>query len=128
MIVNRRTVGRDVGRIVQAISLMMVISVLVAAVNGEFFAIPAFLASALIVAGIGSALAWRYQDADPPEKREAMVTAATAWALIGVLGGLPFLLIAWTIQLDPLPVWMNTPAMDETTAIFLNPLMRCSRA
>jgi len=122
MIVNRRTVGRDVGRIVQAISLMMVISVLVAAVNGEFFAIPAFLASALIVAGIGSALAWRYQDADPPEKREAMVTAATAWALIGVLGGLPFLLIAWTIQLDPLPVWMNTPAMDETTAIFLNPL------
>jgi trk system potassium uptake protein TrkH len=122
MIVNRRTVGRDVGRIVQAISLMMVISIVVAAVNGEFFAIPAFLISALIMAGVGSGLAWWYQDADPPEKREAMVTAATAWALVGVLGGLPFLLIAWTIQVDPLPVWMNTPAMDETTAIFLNPL------
>ncbi|WP_262181440.1 TrkH family potassium uptake protein [Haloarcula laminariae] len=122
MIVNRRTVGRDVGRIVQAISFMMMISVLVAAVNGEFFAIPAFLISALIMAGLGSLLVWRYEDADPPEKREAMVTAATAWALVGVLGGLPFLLIAWTIQLDPLPIWMNTPAMDETTAIFLNPL------
>ncbi|WP_123622781.1 TrkH family potassium uptake protein [Halorubrum sp. CSM-61] len=122
LIVNRRTVGRDVGRIVQAISLMMVISIVVAAVNGEFFAIPAFVVSAFIMAGIGSALVWRYQDAEPPEKREAMVTAATAWALVGVLGSLPFLFIAWTIQLDPLPIWMNTPAMDETTAVFLNPL------
>jgi len=101
---------------------MMVISVLVAAVNGEFFAVPAFIISALVMAALGSGLVWRYQDAEPPEKREAMVTAATAWGLIGILGGLPFLLIAWTIQLDPLPVWMNTPAMDETTAVFLNPL------
>jgi len=121
-IVNTRTVGRDVGRIVQAISLMAVISVVVAAVNGEFFAIPAFVASAFTMAGIGSALVWRYKGADPPEKREAMVTAATAWALVGVLGGLPFLFIAWTIQFDPLPVWMNTPVLNETTAVFLNPL------
>ncbi|WP_367176625.1 TrkH family potassium uptake protein [Haloarcula rubripromontorii] len=122
MIVDTRTVGRDVGRIVQAISLMMVVSIVVAAVNGEFFTIPAFLVSALIMAGLGSVLNWRYRDAGPPEKREAMVTAAIAWGLVGVLGGLPFLLVAWTIQFDPLPVWMNTPAMDETTAIFLNPL------
>jgi len=32
------------------------------------------------------------------------------------------LLIAWTIQLDPFPVWMNTPPMDDTTSIFLQPL------
>jgi trk system potassium uptake protein TrkH len=51
-----------------------------------------------------------------------MVTAATAWAVVGVLGGLPFLLIAWTIQLDPFPVWTNTPPMDSTTAVFLHPL------
>nr|WP_323191458.1 TrkH family potassium uptake protein [Halostella sp. PRR32] len=120
--VDTRTVGRDVGRIVQAISLMAVASVVVATVNGEFYAVPAFVVSAIILAGIGTGLVWRYRGADPPEKREAMVTAATAWALIGVLGGLPFLLIAWTIQIDPLPVWANTPPMDETTAVFLNPL------
>lgn len=100
----------------------MVISIVVAAANGEFFAIPAFVISAFIMAGVGSGLVWSYRDAEPPEKREAMVTAATAWALIGVLGSLPFLFIAWTIQLDPLPIWMNTPSMDETTAVFLNPL------
>jgi len=122
MIVDMHTVGRDVGRIVQAISLMMLVSIAVAAVNGEFFAIPAFGVSAGIMGGLGTGLVQRYRGADAPEKREAMVTAATAWALIGVLGGLPFLLIAWTIRVDPLPVWTNTPPIDATTAIFLNPL------
>jgi trk system potassium uptake protein TrkH len=125
MRVNTRTVGRDVGRIVQAVSVMMLVSIVVAAVNMEFFTIPAFLVSAIVMAGLGSALVWRYRDAAPPEKREAMVTAASAWAVVGVLGGLPFLLIAWTIQIDPFPVWMNTPApatVYPTTAIFLNPL------
>jgi len=51
-----------------------------------------------------------------------MVTAATAWAVVGILGGLPFLLIAWTMQVDPFPVWANTPPMDSTTAVCLHPL------
>ncbi|ERG90236.1 MAG: Trk-type K+ transport system, membrane component [Haloquadratum walsbyi J07HQW1] len=122
MVVNTHTVGRDVGRIVQAVSLMMVLSILVAAVNGEFFAIPSFVISAVVMAGLGSGLVWRYRGSDPPEKREAMVTAASAWALVGILGSLPFLLIAWTIQVDPFPTWTNTPPMDATTAVFLHPL------
>lgn len=120
--VNTRAVGHDVGRIVQAIALMSAVSIIVAAVNREFYAAPAFAVTAIIMGGVGTGLVWRYQDADPPEKREAMVTAATAWAVIGILGGLPFLLIAWTIQIDPFPVWANTPPMDDTTAIFLQPL------
>jgi trk system potassium uptake protein TrkH len=122
MRVDARTVGRDVGRIVQAVSLMMVVSAAVAAVNAEFFAVPAFLGSAAVTAGVGTVLAWRYRDARPPEKRDAMVTAATAWALVGLLGSLPFLLIAWTMQLDPYPAWANTPSMNPTTAVFLQPL------
>ncbi|NLV10054.1 TrkH family potassium uptake protein [Halomicrobium mukohataei] len=122
MKVNTNTVGRDVGRIFQAISLMMVASVVVAGINREFYAIPAFLLSAALLAGIGTGLARWYRWAGPPEKREAMVTAATAWALVGVFGGLPFFLIAWTIQIDPFPAWTNTPPMDATTAVFLHPL------
>ncbi len=122
MRIKTDTVGRDVGRIIQAVSLMLVISIVVAAVNREFYAVPAFGASAVVMAGIGTTLTRRYRDAEPPEKREAMVTAATAWALVGVLGGLPFILIAWTIQIDPYPVWANTPPVDTTTAIFRGPL------
>ena len=104
MRVDTSTVGRDIGRIVQAVSLMMVVSIVVAALNREFYTIPAFVASVFGMAGIGTGLVRRYRDAASPEKREAMVTAAAAWAVVGVLGGLPFLLIAWTIQLDSFPV------------------------
>ena len=120
--VNTNTVGRDVGRIVRAVSLMMIVSIIVAAINREFYTIPAFLISAIIMAGVGTGLIRHYRDVAPPEKREAMVTAATAWAVVGVLGGLPFLLIAWTIQIDPFPVWMNRPPMNDTTGAFLRPL------
>ncbi|TKX85019.1 TrkH family potassium uptake protein [Halorubrum sp. SS5] len=120
--VNTKAVGHDVGRIIQAVSLMSAISIIVSAVNSEYYAIPSFGVTAVIMGVLGTGLAWRYQDADPPEKRDAMVTAATAWAVIGILGGLPFLFIAWTIQIDPFPVWMNTPPMDDTTVIFLQPL------
>jgi trk system potassium uptake protein TrkH len=122
MKVETRTVARDVGRILQAVSLMLIVSLGVGVVNREFYAAPAFGLSALIIAGIGTGLARRCRDADPPGKLEGMVTAATAWAATGVLGALPFLLIAWTIAVDPYPAWANVPAVDGTTAKFEVPL------
>ncbi len=116
------TVVRDVGRILQAVSLMLVFSAVVAAVNAEFFAIPAFLISAVVMAGVGIGLARLFADADSPGKLEAMITAASAWGALAFLGSLPFILIAWTIYLDPYPAWMNTPAVDETTDVFRQPV------
>jgi trk system potassium uptake protein TrkH len=122
MTITSQTVGRDVGRILQVIGLMPVVSAVIAAINGEFFAIPAFIAGAVVTTGVGAALARRYSDAEPPGKLEAMVTAATSWAVTGLLGAIPFLLIAWTIHADPYPAWANTPAMNDTTEVFLRPL------
>ncbi|MFC6906590.1 TrkH family potassium uptake protein [Halalkalicoccus tibetensis] len=122
MKVQYRTAGRDVGRILQVVSLMLVVSVVVAIANREFYAVPTFVVSAVLMAGIGVLLARRYSDASPSGKLEAMVTAASTWATVGVLGGLPFVLIAWTISVDPFPAWMNTPPVDETTDVFRNPV------
>ncbi|WP_232833770.1 TrkH family potassium uptake protein [Saliphagus sp. LR7] len=116
------TVARDVGRILQVVSLMLVVSIVIAGINREYYAIPSFAVSAVIMGGLGLIVARHYRDASSPEKLEAMVTAALAWATVGVLGGIPFLLIAWTMVVDPFPTWMNTPPLDDTTAIFLNPL------
>jgi len=116
------TVARDVGRILQVVSLMLVASLLVSLLVGEYFAVPAYVASTLVMAGIGTWLVRRYPDAQPPTKREAMITAATAWAVLAILGALPFLLIAWTIVLNPFPAWANTPALNETTAVFRLPI------
>ena len=101
---------------------MLLVSVVVALLNREFYAAPAFAVSALVMGGLGTLLARRYREAAQPGKLEAMVTAASAWAVTGVLGGLPFLLIAATIQVDPFPVWANTPAMNDTVEVFLRPL------
>jgi len=116
------TVGRDVGRILQVVSLMLVVSIGVAGLNGEFFAIPAFAISAVVMAGVGYGLAEWFDDAPASGKLEAMITAATAWGVLAFLGSLPFLLIAWTIYINPFPAWMNTPAVDATTDVFRDPL------
>ena len=116
------TVARDVGRILQVVSLMLVASMAVAALNGEFFAVPAFAVSAVVMAGVGVVLARWFADAPSPGKLEAMMTAASAWGVLAFLGSLPFLLIAWTIYFDPFPAWANTPAVDETTDVFRHPL------
>lgn len=122
MRVRYQTVGRDLGRILQIVSLMLLVSVLVAAVNGELYAVPAFVVAAAVVGGTGIGLARRYRAAPDSGKLEAMVTAASAWGAVGALGGLPFLLIAWTITVDPYPAWANTPPMTETVAVFRHPL------
>ncbi|ELZ08309.1 trk system potassium uptake protein TrkH [Halovivax asiaticus JCM 14624] len=122
MRVQYATIGRDVGRIVQVISLMLVVSILIAIATGEFYAVGSFAATAVLMAGIGTGLANRYADAPAAGTAEAMITAASAWALVGVLGGLPFFFVAWTIEFDLFPVWANTPPMDSTTAIFLHPI------
>ena len=122
MRVDSETVARDVGRILQVVSLMLLVSLAVGVVNGEFYTVPAFAVSALVTGGLGTLLARAFQDADPPGKLEAMVTAASGWAVTGLFGSLPFLFIAATIQADPFPAWANTPAMNETVAVFLRPL------
>jgi trk system potassium uptake protein len=82
MRVRHRTVGRDVGRILQVVSLMLVVSILVALANREFYAAPAFAVSAAVMAAVGVVLARRYADAEPSRKLEAMVTAASAWGIL----------------------------------------------
>ena len=116
------TVARDVGRVLQVVSLMLVVSILVSVANAEYFAVPAYVLSAAVMAGVGIALARRFEEAPSPGKLEAMITAARAWGALAVLGSLPFLLIAWTIHLNPFPAWMNTPPVTETTDVFRDPL------
>ena len=122
MDIDLRAVSRDVGRILLVVSLMAGVSAAVAALNGELFAVPGFLASAVVLAGVGGGLARRYRDAGAPSKLDAMVSAASAWGATGLVGALPFLVIAWTMALDPYPAWANTPPMNDTVRVFLNPL------
>ncbi|WP_230198532.1 TrkH family potassium uptake protein [Halopiger goleimassiliensis] len=114
------TVARDVGRILRVVALMPLASILVAVVVGEFYAVPAFVATAVVFAAVGTGLARRYADAPQPGKLHGMMIAAAAWAFVALLGSLPFLLVAGTIAYGP--SWLATPELGETTAAFLRPL------
>ncbi|WP_424016383.1 TrkH family potassium uptake protein (plasmid) [Halorientalis pallida] len=114
------TVGRDIGRILEALGGLLLVSLVVPLIWGEYFALPALLVSALIPLGLGWMLYRRFQDAEAPGRFHGMIVAASGWFSVGIFGSLPFLLIAWSVQLG-VP-GLSTPAQTATLAAFTEPL------
>ena len=114
------TIGRDLGRILQALAGLMFVSVLVPIIWGEYYAIPALLVSGSIPLALGYAMTSAFREATYPGKLHGMLIAALGWLCVGVFGSTPFLLIAWTVELSP--AVLNTPAQTSTLAAFTSPL------
>jgi len=114
------TVGRDLGRILQALAGLMLVSLFVPLVWGEYYALPALLLSALLPLAIGRLLYRRFRHAEAPGRFHGMVVAATGWFAVGVLGSLPFLLVAWSVELGVPGV--ATPDGTATLTAFSDPL------
>jgi len=116
------TVGRDLGRMLQAQSLMFFISVAVPVLWGEYFAVPALVVAGILALGVGTTLSRRFEGAPDPGKLHGMITAASGWFLVAVFGSLPFTLLAWSAAVD-VP-WVHVPAdvATPTLAAFRNPV------
>ena len=118
------TIGRDIGRMLQALAGLVLVSILVSLIWREFYAIPALLVSALLPLGVGQFLVHRFRDADAPGKLHGMMVAAAGWLSVAAFGSLPFFLIAWTIAIDP--TLLGAPDLTgraaSTVAAFQNPL------
>ena len=114
------TIGRDIGRILQALAGLMFVSIVVPVVWGEWYAVPALLVSGLLPLVIGRGLTLAFRDAEEPGKLHGMTIAASGWFLVGLLGSVPFLVIAWTAEVG-LPI-LVTPDMTPTLAAFKDPL------
>ncbi|WP_256300837.1 TrkH family potassium uptake protein [Haloarchaeobius salinus] len=117
-------VGRDVGRMLQALAGLVLITIPVSLVWGEYYVLPALLLSALVPLASGRLLTSAFQDASDPGKLHGMMVAAAGWFSVALFGSLPLLLIAWTIALDP--VYLDAPALNgraaSTVGAFRNPL------
>ncbi|WP_227353855.1 TrkH family potassium uptake protein [Haladaptatus salinisoli] len=124
MVAWLRTIGRDLGRMLQALSAMLFLSLIVPTVWREYYAIPGLLLSGLITFGVGSGLAKLCRDAAEPGKLHGMMIAASGWFLVALFGALPFYFIAWTVALDPgfLAVPQMRPEGYETLAAFRRPI------
>ncbi|WP_418771525.1 TrkH family potassium uptake protein [Halobacterium yunchengense] len=118
------TIGRDLGRMLEALAGLMLVSVAVPLAWGEYYAIPALVASAAVPLAVGRALATRFRDADAPGKLHGMMVAASGWLFVAVFGSLPFLLVAWTAAVDPSGLGAPdlTGRAASTLAAFQNPV------
>ncbi|WP_336342602.1 TrkH family potassium uptake protein [Halalkalicoccus ordinarius] len=116
---DARTIGGDLGTLFVLLGGLMAGSTLVAAVWREWYAIPGFLLSAALTAGLGAVLNRWGTDSPDTDPAHGLVTAALAWLFSGVLCGLPILFVAWTVALDPSR--FATPELDRTLVVFLSP-------
>jgi trk system potassium uptake protein TrkH len=116
------TVGRDVGRILEALGGLMFVSLVVPLLWGEFYALPVLFASALVPFGAGWVLYHRFESADAPSRLHGMIVAATGWFAVGLFGSLPFFLLAWTVELGLPGVSIPASASTFTLAAFTDPL------
>ncbi|WP_433634370.1 TrkH family potassium uptake protein [Halomicrococcus sp. NG-SE-24] len=119
-----KPLARDLGRILEALSGMIFLSIIVAIVWGEYYAIPALVISGMVPLGLGHLLTTRYPDPEDIGKLHGMMIAASGWFFVGVFGSLPFYLIAWTVALDPYGGPLAVPAnvVTPTLAAFQDPL------
>jgi trk system potassium uptake protein TrkH len=114
------TIGHDLGRILQAQAGLLFVSVLVSLVWGEYYAVPALIVSGLVPFAIGRYLTVAFREAEDPGKLHGMMIAALGWSFVGLFGALPFLLIAWTVELSP--PFLAVPEQTATLAAFTEPV------
>jgi len=116
--------ARDLGRILTALAGLIFVSTAVSVVWGEFYAVPALVASGLVPLAIGVALTRSFERPDDVGKLHGMMIAAGGWFLVAVFGTFPFLLVAWTVAVDPFPGALSVPASVDTPTLtaFRDPL------
>lgn len=116
--------ARDLGRILKALSGLLFLSIVIPLVWGEYYAIPALLLSGVIPLTIGYLLTRRYPEPEDLGKLHGMMIAASGWFFVAIFGTFPFLLIAWTVALDPFggPLVVPASADTPTLAAFRDPL------
>jgi len=96
-----KTVLRDLGGVFIIIGFVTLFSLIVPLIFGEFGsncpydAIGPILITAAVYFGIGLPLYYLFKNADPPNFKSAMVTAALAWFFISAVGSIPFWLIPY---------------------------------
>ncbi|RRJ30376.1 TrkH family potassium uptake protein [Halocatena pleomorpha] len=115
-----RTVVSDLGRMLQALSGMMLLSVVIPIVWEEYYVIPGILLSGGLSLGVGL-LFTRVGERAELGKLHGMMIAALGWFLVALFGSVPFLSVAWTVQLAP--SWVVPATVDTATlAAFRNPI------
>lgn len=92
-----RTVLRDLGVVLHVPGFMALFTALVAVLADEWFALPAFLITALAAVTVGQVLYRTFRTrGEPLRVANAMVAAVLAWTATPLFAALPFMVMAWS--------------------------------
>jgi trk system potassium uptake protein len=100
----------DVGLFLHVPGVMAIASIPICIVFGEWSAMLGFLATAVSAIALGQFLCQTFQKTGRTELRHAMIVAAVSWALVPLIGALPFWITA--LQL------VNVPNTTQTVLEF----------
>ena len=108
----------DFGTLVKIYAALPALSILVALIWREFYAIPAFAITVVVAFGLGRGLEAVF---DAPDDADGMssgvITVSVGWFVAGLLSALPLLGVAWTVRLAPsLPGATMTPTLETFLA------------
>lgn len=122
------TIARDLGRMLEALAGLILVSTLIPLVWQEWWVVPGMILSGMLPLLVGVGLTRAFENAEDPGRLHGMMIAASGWFFVAVFGSVPFMVIAWTAQLDP--AFLSVPGRFTTTgteaystlAAFQNPL------
>ncbi|MGB3204877.1 MAG: TrkH family potassium uptake protein [Crinalium sp.] len=98
---NTKAILRDVGLLLHLPGVMAVVSLPICLVFREYYAIPAFLLTALASLSIGQLLYQLGDYSSETRLRHAMLVAAISWGVVPFLGAIPLIAIAYHFATFP---------------------------
>lgn len=111
---HNKALLRVVGLLMQVPGVMALISLPVCLFFREYYAIPPFLVTAALSLGIGQWLYRRFRQEKAIHFRQTLVIVALSWAILFLLGAIPYLLIAASLAADP----EVTPTIQDFQSIW----------
>ncbi|MFW6149683.1 MAG: TrkH family potassium uptake protein [Atribacterota bacterium] len=90
-----KTVLRDVGGILIIVGVITLFALVTPLYFKEWYGINPLFITAAVFFGIGIPLYLIFKNADIPNFKSAMVTAALGWLLISIIGTIPFIMIGF---------------------------------
>jgi len=103
--VNRyiKTILRDLGLFLHVPGVMALVSIPIAILLGEYYAILPFFWTSLVSLAVGQGLYRPFRHADASRLPHALLAVALSWGLIPFLGAIPLVLIASHLAKVSLP-------------------------
>jgi trk system potassium uptake protein TrkH len=115
---------KQVGSLLTLLSVVTLVPAVVSVIYGEWYSFAGFVLSSLIIFMTGTELYDRFRKSEDPQYKHVLIITASGWLAVTLLGGLPFLIIAYLTPIDVMNHFIPEGANYEMSSIiyFRNPL------